>query len=1288
MRHLPKFGLFCLFLFSFLFLFKTDASAVWKYWHGLEGSSQYVRCDVDNPTLCECTTSGSVDVPLTACQENLGSSLDVCCTDGSCDTGADRCGTIRTWDWCRATSCTATPIVGECSFDFNYNYQSCGATDSCQGQPFLYPGQCSTNGCTVSSQEYKTCCNSDGTVDGQCTGGQFTGTCPSGSTAVMCGVSSGTCAAVAPFPCTTSACGTSACQAWAGAGGPTAPPSTPPPDGGQCTFSDCGAGGCASNGRFVSGACQGFDWFTGNGCYFDQSCVQQCTPKGCPTSPPTGLSDTCGSSGVCQPGTTQVTLSWNTVTNADWYDIRVDDGEGGDSANIADGTPNNCSPHDICRNQWTGTSMRITVQSGKRYSWWVHAGGSTNCPSANPTLCSQTSSSSDSFSIEVPPWIGPTCTTGVFSGCTLEGGQRCSDWGPSDSPTWAQCQDACSRSDPNTYCPPAGDSTGGPPEPGTISGRVFLDPDGNGSCSSADGSYTGSGTVCLDPNASPPYCSGRVSDSLSGGSYSFSSPAAASHNVFLNPDSLGSGFDVTSTNPRFSSYNSTTGDFSNQPVNFCVSSGSANCLPGPPYGCTSSVNIGCSEVPGAASAWCQTNYSQPICQYCPPPPAPPAPTDDDCDRGRTIAGLSGSVECLNQGGASVSCTDTNAKYALIKYPVVFEEEPEDPGGRVPSSNLFATLPEPVKNLLSQIRLPGLVFASTAYSGIFQGEIFRSTRLGFIGSAGSQIGENPSSQGTYIERSISSSNDGYTYYQLQSFNSAGKSTVSGTDYFWISESQEDRLDCDEEKAYHYSIKNLSTSSVTSTSLKLSWRLEIDKDKVPKYYVLYKNGQIGYVDSGSTTQSKRIVTRTRQDRNCDEKDEYCYDISYTLGNLTPATVYNLNIGWMDTSCSSGGKSIPGDSAVSATTQSGGGPASAPSSPGTPGTGSAKDTKTLAINFSTPSSADEEGTRVYRSRTDRWSKDVDLETEFDGFSFYVMEDLDNLATGTYYYGLNAEWDRCDTQSNQTQFTWVKPASPWFQVKDADVWATGDLTSSISQQCVDSSSCTEEFSLPGTGGYPGVAVYGGNNASFGAGKVSGKGWLAKSVNTAKRYDYAWFAKLAPTAAFTDPASVITDSQIAGGDLVSGYQSGGYIWRYRNGDLTINGTANLGDSKVILFVNGNLTIKGRITLNKGVGFFAAVASGNIQIDAGVSHPNQPALEGLYLSDGVISTGTKSPTADDQLYIRGSLVGLSGINLERNLGATNNETKPAEFIEYAPDLIFTFPRELAREGIVWREVAP
>lgn len=133
---------------------------------------------------------------------------------------------------------------------------------------------------------------------------------------------------------------------------------------------------------------------------------------------------------------------------------------------------------------------------------------------------------------------------------------------------------------------------------------------------------------------------------------------------------------------------------------------------------------------------------------------------------------------------------------------------------------------------------------------------------------------------------------------------------------------------------------------------------------------------------------------------------------------------------------------------------------------------------------------------------------------------------------------------------------------------------------------------------------------------------------------------------------------------------------------------------RAVLFVDGgDLTIRKQIQLTKGEGFFMAIVGkdaagnkGNILID-----PAAASLEGFYSADNLFKTGTKYNEDlgifDDQLHIRGSVVGLEGVSLQRNLGSSNT-TIPAELFEYAPDLIFTYPPKLSVRKMRWKEVAP
>jgi len=265
------------------------------------------------------------------------------------------------------------------------------------------------------------------------------------------------------------------------------------------------------------------------------------------------------------------------------------------------------------------------------------------------------------------------------------------------------------------------------------------------------------------------------------------------------------------------------------------------------------------------------------------------------------------------------------------------------------------------------------------------------------------------------------------------------------------------------------------------------------------------------------------------------------------------------------------------------------------------------------------------------------------------------------------------------------------WWQVRDADVMAdNGNITSLIPVTCT--SPCDPTFNLDGSGGSPGVSVHSGTS-SFGTGTVASTGWDATTSYSGTTYNYAWFASRAPSGLIANPT--ITGLSINAGDLKNGGITTGsddneYRWHYKDGDLTLTSTANLGNNRIILLVNGNLTIGNNLTFNDG-GFFAVIASGDINVGASVTHTGQPApassaspgLQGVYLADGQFRTGI----ASSQLYVKGSVVGWGGISLQRDLGTDNNDT-PAEFFEFDPNLIFTLPSQLQRQGVIWKEIAP
>lgn len=287
-----------------------------------------------------------------------------------------------------------------------------------------------------------------------------------------------------------------------------------------------------------------------------------------------------------------------------------------------------------------------------------------------------------------------------------------------------------------------------------------------------------------------------------------------------------------------------------------------------------------------------------------------------------------------------------------------------------------------------------------------------------------------------------------------------------------------------------------------------------------------------------------------------------------------------------------------------------------------------------------------------------------------------------------------RCSDVSSVT----VTTSGPWWQVGDADIITNGNLFSLIPAATCLLPGCDPAFGLEGPGGYPGVPSYGGSydfEAGSGTGSVSSTGWLANTTTTFSRvYDYSYFQALVRPDVIINE---IIEPEIQGGYLINqGTSSRGYVWFRRQGDLTITGTANLQDRKVVLLVDGDLYL-GRppgqsgssIRVRDGTGFFMAIVSGDIIISskARIDPLNpQPILEGIFLAEGQVKTGTDGAGLDEQLWIRGSVAAYGGVVLERDL--TDNSLTPAEFIEYGPDFLFTFPRDLTSRRYKWKEVAP
>lgn len=249
------------------------------------------------------------------------------------------------------------------------------------------------------------------------------------------------------------------------------------------------------------------------------------------------------------------------------------------------------------------------------------------------------------------------------------------------------------------------------------------------------------------------------------------------------------------------------------------------------------------------------------------------------------------------------------------------------------------------------------------------------------------------------------------------------------------------------------------------------------------------------------------------------------------------------------------------------------------------------------------------------------------------------------------------------------------WWQVKDGDVVTNGSISSKVppSNVLIDD----------GVGGFPGIPIFA-NSLNTNSNPISSKAWSANTQTSVERlFDYSYFENLVPEdVEFIDPSTTPLDS--------GGVEFYGYYWYKATTGLTISSDIDLGDRKVILFVEGgDLNINGRINLDDGSGFFMAISDDNISVNPAVT--GTPSLEGLYVTDGIFSTGDGGT---EQLHIRGSVAGFGGIDLAPGIDLTpgrdlgDGNTIPAELFEYAPDQILLFPSKLASRRTRWNEIAP
>lgn len=282
-----------------------------------------------------------------------------------------------------------------------------------------------------------------------------------------------------------------------------------------------------------------------------------------------------------------------------------------------------------------------------------------------------------------------------------------------------------------------------------------------------------------------------------------------------------------------------------------------------------------------------------------------------------------------------------------------------------------------------------------------------------------------------------------------------------------------------------------------------------------------------------------------------------------------------------------------------------------------------------------------------------------------------------GSEGFSAVATMDDGTTCSATANITVGNPKS-WFQIKEGDIIADGDVSSSVPSD--EYMIIYDPLPLPGES--PGIVAVSGSILEPDVSIISDPGWyVVNDTYAGKEYKYAYFEKLASHIGFHDPGVLIGDVSDFGA-----VGEGGYRWAKHSGDVSVNTDINIGSNKVVLFVDGDLLINGKI--NVGTGFFMAIVSENIEVDPAVggAADSDPDIEGLYFTDGTFKSGNDPVDGEDeQLHVRGT-VAVGGFDLQRNLA--DNSLTPAEYFEFAPDQTLQVPAALSKKMILWREVAP
>ena len=294
--------------------------------------------------------------------------------------------------------------------------------------------------------------------------------------------------------------------------------------------------------------------------------------------------------------------------------------------------------------------------------------------------------------------------------------------------------------------------------------------------------------------------------------------------------------------------------------------------------------------------------------------------------------------------------------------------------------------------------------------------------------------------------------------------------------------------------------------------------------------------------------------------------------------------------------------------------------------------------------------------------------------------------------------------TQTDTATFC-IAPINPWFQTSQGNVRFL-NLSNPVPSGLYGSTDVS----------YPGIFYSSDSNANLGVGSASTKNWVINNeysynANTENRnggMSYDFYKSKTKQDGVTCPTDatkstctltpgVLDQSQITGSAV---YESAG--------DLTINLYQHVNGRRVVILVNGNVTINSNtIAIPQNQGVFIVAAKGNITIanTVGTATLNSTlsGIDGYYTAQGSIILDTlatscsNGATSDLRLNVGGVLVanslkpfsttGTGTIQNKRSL-CTNNLLYPSLYISSRPDFLTQLTDFYKTSYTKWQEVNP